>query len=64
MSVPTLRELGGVVVLAVAGMLLSMVFVGVALMLFPQSFGEVAGLEEFLYGGEQSLLVAVLVIVK
>ena len=62
MSVPTLRELGGVVVLAVAGMLLSMVFVGVALMLFPQSFGEVAGLEEFLYGGEQSLLVAVLVI--
>lgn len=62
MSVPTLRELGGVLVLAIVGMLLSMVFVGVSLMLFPQSFGEIEGLGEFLYGGGQSLPIAVLVI--
>jgi membrane protease YdiL (CAAX protease family) len=58
---PTLREMGGVVVLGVAGVMLSMIATGISLAVAPQSLAELQGIGEFIYAG-YSLPVMVLVV--
>lgn len=62
MSMPSLREVIGVVVLVVVGLLLSIVCVMLVITLLPRSFAELEFLSEFLSTDGQSLLASVLVI--
>ena len=58
---PTLRELGGVLLLNLSGLMLSVFATHVSLILLPQSMPEIKELHDFLYTG-QSLPVMVLVV--
>ncbi len=62
MSVPTLREVIGVLILVVVGLLSSMILVFFALTLMPQSLGEIEYLSDFLSPDNQGALTSVLVI--
>lgn len=61
LSLPSLRELGGVVLLTATGLLLSIAATHISLILLPQSFEEVTALYDFLYT-EHALPAMVLVI--
>lgn len=58
---PTLRELGGVLLLCLSGLMLSVFATHVSLILLPQSMPEIKELHDFLYTG-QSLPVMVLIV--
>ena len=58
---PTLRELGGVLLLNLSGLMLSIFATHISLILLPQSMPEITELYDFLYTG-QSLPVMVLVV--
>ena len=58
---PTLRELGGVLLLNLSGLMLSIFATHISLILLPQSMPEIKELHDFLYTG-QSLPVMVLVV--
>ena len=60
-SIPSPSELGGVLVLSVAGMMLSMIATGISLAVVPQSLAELQGIGDFIYAG-YSLPVMVLVV--
>lgn len=62
MSVPTLREVIGVLILVVVGLLSSMILVFFALTLMPQSLGEIEYLSDFLSPDNQGALTSVFVI--
>jgi membrane protease YdiL (CAAX protease family) len=58
---PSLREAGGGLAFAAAGMMLAMLANGISMVLLPQFFGELSAIVDFLYVG-QSLPAMILVI--
>lgn len=51
-KIPKLRECAGVIVLLPAGMMCSMISIGVTMLVFPKMLDEMTGISSFLYSGE------------